>query len=229
MKTKTFCGHRLTRAQSAKVVSLVEMTIGRFKVHKKQLRGKSEGTFWAAIHLICGEGPREGEAFSDAVARIHMKLAVNKVHRMAMVDKVDKAELYELLAVKTRSTAPITTRPKKSGPSISQKDTFYKSWDWRTVRMQVIKQHGRACSCCGAKPGETTISGAPVRIVVDHIKPLSKYWHLRLDPANLQILCDECNQGKGAWDETDWREHDVTLDDTLQTDALTAQYRETLQ
>ncbi len=41
---------------------------------------------------------------------------------------------------------------------------------------------------------------------VDHIKPRSKYPDLALDINNLQILCESCNLGKGAWDETDFRE-----------------------
>jgi 5-methylcytosine-specific restriction endonuclease McrA len=54
--------------------------------------------------------------------------------------------------------------------------------------------------CCGASPedGKTTIQ-------VDHILPVSEYWHRRLDPTNLQVLCEACNKGKGAWDHTDWR------------------------
>jgi 5-methylcytosine-specific restriction endonuclease McrA len=42
-------------------------------------------------------------------------------------------------------------------------------------------------------------------IVVDHIRPLRKHWHLRLDPANLQVLCSDCNMGKSNSDVTDWR------------------------
>jgi 5-methylcytosine-specific restriction endonuclease McrA len=49
------------------------------------------------------------------------------------------------------------------------------------------------------------MSGNQVKIVVDHIKPLHHHWSLRLQKTNLQVLCDECNQGKGAWDETDHR------------------------
>jgi 5-methylcytosine-specific restriction endonuclease McrA len=82
---------------------------------------------------------------------------------------------------------------------------FYKSWDWRTLRMKVLKERGARCECCGVTPADTDMSGKPVKICVDHIKPLARYWHLRLEKTNLQILCDECNQGKGAWDETDWR------------------------
>lgn len=94
---------------------------------------------------------------------------------------------------------------KLYGPTPAEKDEFYKSWEWRTLRMEVIKQHGRNCQCCGAAPGDLDMSGRAVRIVVDHIKPISKFWGMRLDRSNLQVLCDECNQGKGNWDETDFR------------------------
>jgi 5-methylcytosine-specific restriction endonuclease McrA len=85
------------------------------------------------------------------------------------------------------------------------REAFYRSWEWRQLRMKVIKKHARRCMCCGSRPNDLTVDGQPVRLVVDHIKPISKYWHLRLVPSNLQILCDECNMGKGAWDETDHR------------------------
>jgi len=90
-------------------------------------------------------------------------------------------------------------------PDINSKEAFYKSWDWRTLRMEAIKIHGPRCQCCGAGRDDVDIGGNPVRIVVDHIEPLSRRWDLRLVLSNLQILCDECNMGKGAWDQTDWR------------------------
>jgi 5-methylcytosine-specific restriction endonuclease McrA len=105
-----------------------------------------------------------------------------------------------------RSEIKEKIREPKSAPAPkAAKDAFYASWEWRTLRMQVLKEHGPACQCCGARPGQFDSGGAPVKIVVDHIKPLSRYWHLRLEKTNLQVLCDECNQGKGAWDETDHR------------------------
>lgn len=87
----------------------------------------------------------------------------------------------------------------------NEKAEFYLSWEWRTLRTKVLQQYGARCMCCGATPEHKTIGGEPVAIVVDHIKPLSKRWDLRLDRGNLQVLCQECNQGKGAWDETDYR------------------------
>ena len=44
-----------------------------------------------------------------------------------------------------------------------------------------------------------------VRIVVDHIKPRSRFPGLELDPDNLQILCSDCNMGKSNDDCTDFR------------------------
>jgi hypothetical protein len=112
---------------------------------------------------------------------------------------------------KSRAEAAPAPKPKpkqaanKTPVSASKKVDFYSSWEWRTLRLEAIKKHGRACQCCGATPGMADAAGNPVRICVDHIKPLSKYWALRLEPSNLQILCDECNMGKGNWDETDFR------------------------
>lgn len=110
------------------------------------------------------------------------------------------------IVAKTALLIPITTFPGGSSrPDISSKEAFYKSWEWRTLRMEALKLHGARCQCCGASRSDIDISGNPVRIVVDHILPLAKRWDLRLELTNLQILCDECNQGKGAWDRTDWR------------------------
>ena len=109
-------------------------------------------------------------------------------------------------AAKIALMTPITTFPGGGRrPDVNSKEAFYKSWDWRTLRMQALKKHGARCQCCGATKDSIDISGNQVRIVVDHIQPLARRWDLRLDIENLQILCDECNMGKGAWDRTDWR------------------------
>ena len=72
---------------------------------------------------------------------------------------------------------------------------FLFSPEWKKLRYEVIAIFGRRCMCCGS--GE--------RICVDHIKPRKRYPHLALDINNLQILCGDCNEGKGNWDETDFR------------------------
>lgn len=76
---------------------------------------------------------------------------------------------------------------------------FLQSYEWRKIRLVALKLHGRRCLCCGATP-ET---GAVMN--VDHIKPRKTHPSLALDINNLQVLCHECNHGKGNWDTTDFR------------------------
>lgn len=76
---------------------------------------------------------------------------------------------------------------------------FLSSFEWRSIRMIALKNQGSTCQCCGASPK----TGAVMH--VDHIKPRKLYPHLALDIDNLQVLCDQCNHGKGNWDQTDWR------------------------
>ena len=45
-------------------------------------------------------------------------------------------------------------------------------------------------------------AGGGVVLHVDHIKPRSKFPELELSLDNTQVLCADCNLGKGAWDDT---------------------------
>jgi len=74
-------------------------------------------------------------------------------------------------------------------------ESFYETAEWRAVRYQALKQSGGRCALCGAG-GE---------LHVDHIKPRSVRPDLALSPANLQVLCRNCNVGKGNQDAIDWR------------------------
>lgn len=79
--------------------------------------------------------------------------------------------------------------------------SFYASWDWKKKRMEALLKHGHRCQSCGAAPANLR----SVRLVVDHIKPIRSHWELRLELSNLQVLCDDCNMGKGHWLEADFR------------------------
>jgi len=92
--------------------------------------------------------------------------------------------------------------PKPAQPDPSRRKVraeFYDSEAWRQVRYRVLQLHGAFCQCCGSRGSNRN----PVQ--VDHIKPRSKHPSLELDINNLQVLCRDCNLGKSAWDETDWR------------------------
>lgn len=76
---------------------------------------------------------------------------------------------------------------------------FYQSEAWKRLRYITLRRYGARCHACGATPAD----GATMQ--VDHIRPLSLYPGLALDPNNLQVLCAACNNGKNNTDTTDWR------------------------
>lgn len=67
---------------------------------------------------------------------------------------------------------------------------FYQSAAWKRARYEALCRMP-GCVVCGraAKDG--------AKMNVDHIKPLSKRWDLRLSQYNLQTTCASCNWGKG--------------------------------
>lgn len=90
-------------------------------------------------------------------------------------------------------------RPAPQAQPFEVTDAFLQSYQWRKARMQALIEHGARCQCCGASPA----TGAVMN--VDHIKPRKTHPELALDQSNLQVLCAECNHGKGNWSVKDWR------------------------
>jgi hypothetical protein len=82
----------------------------------------------------------------------------------------------------------------------AEKRGFYNSMEWKVLRAKALEQQGAKCQECGRTP-----QGHGIVLHVDHIVPLSKDWNRRLDITNLQILCEDCNIGKGNRYQTDWR------------------------
>lgn len=103
---------------------------------------------------------------------------------------------------KPRVKQPSTTLPNYSHPLLGKTEykDFFTSTEWKQLRYLALKNNGASCQCCGAKAGNG------VQLHVDHIKPRSRFPELELCLDNLQILCGDCNIGKGAWDATDWRQ-----------------------
>lgn len=108
----------------------------------------------------------------------------------------------------TKKENATTEKPSVSAKELKynrlERQAFYDSDAWKRLRYQALKIHGATCQCCGASRADG------VQIHVDHIKPRSKYPELELTLSNLQILCEPCNIGKSASDETDWRDQPKT-------------------
>jgi len=115
--------------------------------------------------------------------------------RAWVIEKLGLTE--QLLKKKTPTQQPKVAAPLTYEDANHKK--FTRSYEWRALRMKVLDKYGARCMCCGATPEHG------VKMHVDHIKPRRKYPELALSFDNLQILCEECNHGKGNWNETDWR------------------------
>ena len=149
--------------------------------------------------------------------------------------KESKIEFKSTSSRKIKSTLPCATNGQKiKEPAKSIKpngykqksiksepvnlDNFYESWTWKDLRYQVIKKYGRRCMNCGQSPSREN----KVSLHVDHIKPIRKHPELALDINNLQVLCGDCNQGKGFWDETDFRCERINISINISEEKLSA-------
>tara|TARA_B100001057_G_scaffold201461_1_gene202238 strand:+ start:13484 stop:14119 length:636 start_codon:yes stop_codon:yes gene_type:complete len=88
---------------------------------------------------------------------------------------------------------------KVESPSIQVSQDIASRWyhsnEWKKVRSEhirsVYERNGtRRCNQCG-------VEGKDIRMHVDHIYPVRKFWSMRLDLNNLQDLCSNCNREKG--------------------------------
>ncbi len=85
-------------------------------------------------------------------------------------------------------------REKSRAESWPTGGSFYLSGAWKSLRVRALRNGGHFCRYCGRKP-------PAVILHVDHIKPRSKFPELELVLENLQVLCADCNEGKGDFYE----------------------------
>ena len=138
---------------------------------------------------------KEKAAAEAAKQKPRPSAAAKKKARKAAKKARRQQKLRSDVLVTVSSRPPAT---KVSGVDVASKD-FLETFAWRKLRMEALKKYGPKCMCCGATPA----TGAVMN--VDHVKPRKLFPALALDINNLQILCHECNHGKGNWDQTDWR------------------------
>lgn len=87
---------------------------------------------------------------------------------------------------------------KAEGKPIPERD-FCKTREWQALRFRALQKSNGCCVLCGRSH---RVDG--VKLHVDHIKPKSRFPALAMDLTNLQVLCEDCNLGKGNRDTTDW-------------------------
>lgn len=143
-----------------------------------------------------------GETMPSNPPSVKMAKADRK-HKARLAKKAEKVKaLDEKLAFGKKAAHTRFSKVAIRGVDVSSPD-FLQTYEWRRARMEALRKYGPVCQCCGATPA----TGAVMN--VDHIKPRKLFPQLALDLSNLQILCHECNHGKGNWDMTDWREKEA--------------------
>jgi hypothetical protein len=117
---------------------------------------------------------------------------------ISMADVVKRgSRALRVKALEEKVAAP--SQPCPNYPGDVNTPEFLGSFQWRALRLKVLQHYGRRCLCCGASPDNGKV------MHVDHIKPRRLFPHLALDFDNLQVLCEDCNHGKGNHDHTDFR------------------------
>jgi 5-methylcytosine-specific restriction endonuclease McrA len=103
------------------------------------------------------------------------------------------AELIDNIAAEERERAARSERLRAQ-----KAKNYYGTPEWRRVRYLFLRQQKRplTCSLCNRSDGV---------ICVDHIKSVRRYPELRSRLDNLQLLCTQCNLGKGSDFDDDWR------------------------
>ncbi len=140
-----------------------------------------------------GQGQKIAEVAADLVSI--MGLQVANPHDKVEVAKAISAKDFDQKQAKKKPLR--VAAPAPANDREAQIRAFYASWEWKRLSYDVKIERGRKCECCGAKAPD-------VRIHTDHVKPIRHHWHLRLERSNLQVLCEDCNMGKGSRDETDF-------------------------
>lgn len=144
----------------------------------------SEGDWDTKIMIL------NGLPTSIRIIRESNKIAIRQRYEN-QIPKIDNESIKRKMTNKA-SIRRTKKSPRKieevacDGYSKKKRDAFLASDKWRKLRFETLSKY-RKCLLCGSKE----------ELHCDHIKPMFHFWELRDDPDNLQILCKECNFGKG--------------------------------
>jgi len=164
---------------------LIDYLSAKYGVHTPTTILYNEGrVFGIKFPLEQGWLKKYGEL--EITPDIEIKL---KHYLQKMIDTNHPRSDSAMVGIKVLNDAYLVLKTK---PKVNS-DEFLQSKSWKRLRIEAFNKYGNFCNCCGAKPSDG------VRLNVDHIKPRRLFPELALNIDNLQILCADCNSGKGNW------------------------------
>ena len=119
------------------------------------------------------------------IASLLLLFVVSPLHNRIAIEPA-----YQERAGEIRSKTQSLARERQE--AIDERERFYSSSEWLSLRDQAIREYGRTCAMCGRALRRDS------ELTVDHIKPRSRFPELSLERSNLQVLCRSCNSSKGA-------------------------------
>jgi hypothetical protein len=186
---------------------------------ESELRRKQHNTLarWLKLKYPDGSKPRTKYEWLQALKswyntgnRIVLRPISCEIREEKIIERIAQTTKdARLLSSAAANAAKYVKYQNKESFLEANNDRFLRTYEWKQIRLMALKKYGAKCMCCGATPE----SGAIMN--VDHIKPRKLFPSLALDIDNLQVLCHECNHGKGNWDMTDWRTDNSQLKENV--------------
>ena len=113
-----------------------------------------------------------------------------------------------------RRLAPLYTNPpqkkdrkqKTAKKPLRKRDPFYSSYEWKTLRYEILKESDGRCALCGRNKSDISVDGiSKLKLTVDHIISRSIDPSRELEADNCQVLCSDCHEAKRVEDCSDFR------------------------
>lgn len=148
--------------------------------------------------VMCKRMIERDKGIDNRVCSLFCKAKLLQLNPMKMKKRLNrkKNSLKRQRKMERRQRKALLSMGKKYFHCLAGKPEFYEAREWRELRYAVLKKYDRKCMVCFR---------TNIELHVDHIEPLSKRPDLALHPDNLQVLCRDCNLGKGNKDSIDWR------------------------
>lgn len=204
----------VTRERVEWACSAAKKELEKKGVQTAEIANKGPTTLCALLHLKYEDGTKPSRAKHKITALVEWylsgKTVVSKPYWVKLEQKnrqkADKsASDVRLLRSASAAAAKLVRKTNKAAFDKANASAFLQSRDWKSVRLLALQKYGNKCMACGNTPEFGAV------LHVDHIKPRKLYPSLALDIKNLQILCQDCNQGKANWSFQDFRPKPVEL------------------
>jgi len=169
---------------STRVEQISERVFGHKLPPSKAWEALIKSFEYAQADLVAAEEP----------VRLSIAFARGRLYALAREEHATFRRLQESKAAQARQRQFEAERQEDGGPD------FFNSNTWQRLRFEVLAESDGCCQLCGRSYREHGVA-----LEVDHIKPRSRFPSLALDKDNLQVMCFDCNRGKGNRDTTDWR------------------------